>query len=287
MSVPVETVRDAVARIDHGTRVGIGGSINAGHPMALVREVIRRGLHGLRVVGGMSAGLEVDMLVAAGCVESLETSHVGAEDIAPVGPAFRAALARGELRYFDIDEALHLVGLRAAAQRLPFGVWTAALGTSVAELNPNVSVEADARSGRSYLRVEPIPVDVALLWAPAADRDGNVLAWAASLGDPAIAAAARFRVVQVDRIVSTAELLGLGRVAPWAADAVTVAPMGTHPFAGAELVADRGWLREYVAAAGAPDLLLAFLDRWFRQPSDEAGYLDRVGARRLAELAAP
>ena len=63
---------------------GVGGFINAAHPMALVRKIIRAGAKELRVVGAASSGLEIDMLVASGCVKTLVSPYVGAEGLAPI-----------------------------------------------------------------------------------------------------------------------------------------------------------------------------------------------------------
>lgn len=189
----------------------------------------------------------------------------------------------------ESDEGVHLAALRARGQGLPYATWTGALGTSVATDHPLVEQARDA-DGSAYLKVRPQPVDVALLWAEAADPDGNVLLWEPSdFGDEALRAAADHRVVQVERIVTTA-VLGRHheRVAPWAADAVVRAPLSTHPFGGAGLRTDRDWLRAYAAAFGAARSggpgVGDFLEHWVLGVPDEAAYLDRVGLRRLLEL---
>ena len=54
----------AVREISSGSCVGVGGSINSGHPMALVRALIRARVTDLTVVG-LTSGLDLDFLVAA------------------------------------------------------------------------------------------------------------------------------------------------------------------------------------------------------------------------------
>ena len=61
------TDREAVAAVRPGDTVGLGGMMNTGHPMSVVRELIRQGIGDLHVVG-LASGLEVDMLIAAGLV---------------------------------------------------------------------------------------------------------------------------------------------------------------------------------------------------------------------------
>jgi hypothetical protein len=134
-------------------------------------------------------------------------------------------------------------------------------------------------------------VDAALVWAEAADEDGNLLLWGPDLGDDALRNAADLRIAQVERLVPTAVLSrSPDRVMPWAADVVVPAPLSTHPFAGTALREDDEWITAYgtaVAAArraGDPNQVLAFLDEWVRDVDGEDGYLAKVGVRRLREL---
>ena len=123
MSEPALPVRqsriiDMEAALDHvrdGMTVGIGGFINSSHPMLAVRGLIRRGFRNLTVVGAASSGLEIDMLVASGCVKRVVAPYVGAEVLAPIGPAFRAAAERSLIEVFELDEAMYYAALRAAA----------------------------------------------------------------------------------------------------------------------------------------------------------------------------
>ncbi|MGH2761669.1 MAG: CoA transferase subunit A [Thermoleophilaceae bacterium] len=280
----------AVAHIPAGACVGVGGSVNAGHPMALVRALIRLGTSEL-TLAGLTAGLELDMLVAAGSCRRLVAAYVGAERLVSLPPAVRWAAEEGRLEIWENEEGVHLASLRARAQRVPYSTWVGGLGTSVMR-HPLVEEAFDDRSGRAYLKVRPLEVDVALLWAEAADADGNVLLWGADMGDEALRAAADLRVVQVERLTSTEELVRHpDRVIPWAADVVVRAPNGTHPFAGSSLDLDSEWLLEYAATvsrarqAGDPAILDSFLDRWIRDVEGEQGYFALLGAHRLKRLA--
>jgi glutaconate CoA-transferase subunit A len=280
---------DAVAAVRDGSCVGLGGSVNAGHAMALVRALIRRRVRGLTVVA-LTGGLDVDMLVGAGAVRVLSAAYVGAEATAGLPPAIRWAAEDGRLEVWECDEGTHLASLRARAMRQPYVTWTGALGT-VATEHPLVDPAVDELTGVHYLKVRPLQVDTALLWAEAADEDGNLLMWGTDFGDEALIAAADRRVAQVERIVPTSVLSRHpDRVAPWAADTVVRAPLSTHPFGSSALGPDSDWLTSYVDAvgtarkAGAPDDVRAFLDSALGKDEDE--YLDGVGLPRLRQLMA-
>lgn len=289
MAAEVLTADAAVKRIPAGATVGIGGSINAGHPMALIRAAIRARLTGL-TLAGLTAGLEMDLLIAAGCCRRLVAAYVGAERFVGLPPALRWAAEEDRIEIWENEEGVHLASLRAKAQKLPYATWVGAVGTSVVQ-HPLAEQAVDERTGATYLRVRPLAIDVGLFWAEAADEDGNLLLWGPDLGDDALRAAADLRIVQVDRIVPSDVLARTpDRVVPWSAEVLVREPLGTHPFASSSLRLDGAWLVEYAATvtqareAGDPSRIEDFLDARIRHVDDEDGYLGRIGVRRLRSL---
>jgi glutaconate CoA-transferase, subunit A len=275
-----------------GMTIAVGGFINAAHPMALLRRIMRSGARDLTVVGAASSGLEVDMLIATGCVRTLVSPYVGAEGLAPIGPAFRRAAQEGELDLFELDEAHFYAGLRAAAQRLPFNPWRAGVGTSYPEVNPRLKTFRDPIADELLIAVPAIEIDIAFLHAAVSDAYGNVQHEGTGFGDRAIHAAADRTVVQVEQIVSNERI----RQNPAAtsvpgADAVVRLPYGAHPFASHGFYpADQDHIREYVAAAtdwlktGSRGRLDDYLERYVREPADHVEYLERVGLRQVLAL---
>jgi len=283
---------DAAADLRDGMTIAIGGFINAAHPMALVRQLVRSGVRDLTIVGAASSGLEVDMLIATGCVRTLVSPYVGAEGLAPIGPAFRRAAQAGELDLFELDEAHFYAGLRAAAQRLPFNPWRAGLGTSYPEVNPRLKTFRDPVGDQLLVAVPAIEIDVAFLHAAISDPYGNVQHEGTGFGDRAIHAASDRTVVQVEQIVSNERI----RQNPAAtsvpgADAIVRVPYGAHPFAShGYYPADREAITQYVTAAtdwlktGSRTQLDEYLDRHLREPRDHVEYLERVGLRQVLAL---
>jgi glutaconate CoA-transferase subunit A len=272
--------------------IAIGGFINAAHPMALVRQIMRRGLRDLTVVGAASSGLDVDLLIAGGCVRKVIAPYVGAEGLAPIGPAFRFAAQEGSLEVWELDEAHYYAGLRASAQRLPFNPWKAGVGTSYPEINPDLKEFRDPIGGELLLAIPAIEIDVALLHAAVSDRYGNVQHEGTGWGDRAIHAAADTTVVQVERLVSSEQIRSNPAATSIAgADRIVRAPFGAHPFASEGFYPpDERHIREYVAAAqellrgGSRSPLDEYLGRYVLEPQDHVEYLERVGLRRLLDL---
>jgi glutaconate CoA-transferase subunit A len=285
-------VEAAVAHVRNGMTVAIGGFINSSHPMFIVREMIRKGLRDLTIVGAASSGLELDLLIAAGVAKRVVSPYIGAEGLAAIGPAYRAAVERGLLEVFELDEAMFYAGLRAAAQRVPFNPWRSGLGTSFPQINPAIKVFTDPCNGEQLLAIPAVNIDVAFLHAAVSDIYGNVQYIGHAYGDRAIYAAADLTFVQVEQIVSNEEIRRDPlRTAVPGADGVIRARFGSHPYASpGHYVEDRQHIKEYVRAAtawakdGDRGSLEIYLQKWIHGPKDGLEYLERVGLRTLLSL---
>ena len=187
--------------IEDGMTIAVGGFINSLHPMTIIRQIVRRGLKDFTLVGSGSAGLEVDLLVGAGCVKKLISPYVGAEDLAPIGPMYRAMAQSGKLEVWECDEGQYYTGLRAAAKLLPFGPCRAGLGTSYPAINKDLKEFADPISGEKLLAVPAISPDIAILHAAYSDAYGNVQHEGSSFSDIALFQAADKTIVEVEKIV--------------------------------------------------------------------------------------
>jgi glutaconate CoA-transferase subunit A len=276
-----------VSIVTSGSTVALGGLGTSSHPMALIRELIRRRVEGLVVVAGPAASLEVDLLIAAGCVAEVVSSYVGAEHVAPIGPSFRRAAEDGTIRVREVDEGIYIQALRAAAQMVPFLPWRGGMGTSIPDLNEHVRVIDDPFGGVPVLAIEALPIDVALLHADRADAYGNVQPVGTGYTDRLHSQASAITVVEVEQVISNEEV----RRTPWHtaipdADHVVRAPFGAHPYASpGRYLEDVSHLEHYVLAARAGGAELArYLDHYVYDCADHYEYLDRVGLRQIFDL---
>ncbi len=276
---------EAAGRLEDGMTVAIGSP----PPMALVHQIIRRGLKDLTVV---DVGLSLDMLIAAGCVRKVVSYYAGGGFGVPVAPAFRRAAERGAIEVWECEEGILTSGLQAAAQGLPFLPWRGGVGTSLPEVNPDLKVFTDPIRGETLLAVPPIRPDVAILHAAVSDPYGNVQhgggpGWI----DLFMQRAADYTIVQVEKVVANEDI----RKDPWATtiagtDAIVRAPYGAHPFySRGYYIQDNAHLKDYLdastaAARGDPAALQAYFARYCHGPATHADYLEQVGIRRLLEL---
>jgi glutaconate CoA-transferase subunit A len=281
----VTALEEALEGIKDGSTVGVGGAVTAAHPMALVRALARQGARELRLVAP-TGGIDVDLLIAAGCVREVVTSYVGVEGLAPVGPVFRKAVQSGSVKVVDLDEAHCVMGLRAAGQKLPFLPWRGGVGTSFSHLNPALVEFTDPVAGQPLVAIPAIHLDVALIYAERSDAFANVQVIGTPHMDQILASAARRVVVQVERIVSNEAIRAHPeRTMFWREAAVVRAPFGTHPYSSGTMTADEDHLREFLHAAhGGEESLEGYMSRYVREPADHETYLEAVGIRRLASL---
>jgi glutaconate CoA-transferase subunit A len=75
--------------IHDGMTVAIGGFINSLHPMAIIRQIIRNQVKNLTLIGSANAGLDIDLLIGAGCVKKVVATYVGADLC--IGPRLKRA----------------------------------------------------------------------------------------------------------------------------------------------------------------------------------------------------
>lgn len=281
----------ALDLVRDGMTIAIGGFNTAAHPMVIVRGLIRRGLRGLRVIGGTIAGPELDLLIAAGVAEEVVTSSVTAEALAAIGPAFRMAAESGAVRVWESDEGILYAGLRAAGQGLPFLPWKAGIGTSLPELNPELKVFRDPIAGEDLLAVPALRPDIAFLHVSEADVYGLGRHTGSGFGDRLLHRAAEQTVLTTERIVPNEQIRARPPETsiPYA-DGVVSAPWGAHPYSSpGHYLVDEPHLNEYLEAAeaarnGDPGSLETYLARYITGPSSHVEYLEVVGIRRLLEL---
>lgn len=268
------SIEEAVATIESGMTIGIGGWGSRRKPMALVREILRRDITDLTVVA--FGGPDVGLLAAAGRIRRLIYGFVSLDSI-PLDPLFTQARERGELEIEEYDEGMFVAGLRAANARLDFLPIRAGLGSDVLPANPRLRTVRSPYSDAEYVAMPALPLDVALVHVNRADAQGN----AQYLGpdpyfDDLFAMAAHRTIVSTEKVVPTAALLDEGSfhtllLSRIYASAVVETPRGAHfTTCTPDYERDEAFQKHYALSAKDPDAWVEF-DRTFLQ-TDEAGY---------------
>ena len=165
------TADEAVAEVTDGMTIGIAGWGSRRKPMAFVRALVRKGVRDLTVVS--YGGPDVGILCATGQVKKVIYGFVSLDSI-PLEPHFRKARQKGTVEAVELDEGMFLLGLRAAAQRLPFLPTRAGLGSDLLAINPHLkTVMSPYEDGEELVAVPALRLDAAFAHVNRADAFGN------------------------------------------------------------------------------------------------------------------
>jgi len=287
-----KSVSEAVAQIEDGMTVAVGGLGADNHPMAVVREIIKQKKKNLTVVGSATAGLDIDLLIGAGCAKKVIAPYVGLEMYCPIGHNFRKYAESGEIEIWECSEYILYAGLFAAASGQDFLSWHGGIGSSVPKLNKDLVEFTDPIGGKKkYLAVPAIRPDWSIIHVGWSDAYGNGQHVGAPFGDRWLARAANRIMLCAERIVPNSFI----RKNPFMtsvsyADCVVEAPYGAHPYAAHGFYhADDEHIKDYVNCSNAnrkgdTKKWDDYLKRTTHDPKDHVEYLEGIGIRKLLGL---
>src|ERR671934_1716302 len=93
------TLDQALAPITDGCVLAVSRDVS-GVAMEATRALIRRGIKRLHLIALPTSSLQADLLIGAGCIETLETSAVSLGEFGPA-PRFTAAVTARAIRMQD------------------------------------------------------------------------------------------------------------------------------------------------------------------------------------------
>ncbi len=273
---------EALRNLKDGHTVIIGGSLFHNKPMALVREVVRKGLRNLTVITPCQASMDVDLLISAGCVAEVRLPYMGF-DYLGLAPAFRKGTSDGSLRAWECDETQILCALEAAAKDLPSGLTKTGVGTDLPKLNRDLKEVSDPITGEPMIAIGAFKIDFALLHSPAGDMYGNLrypgYAFADLLAAEATKRSGGTVVASVDEVVPlsyTERDPHRTDVSQMVVDAVVETPYGAHPCSShGNYQFDEAGFLEYLDAARIGGAAMAgYLDKFIAGAPTQLEYLD-------------
>jgi 3-oxoadipate CoA-transferase alpha subunit len=195
-----ETTDEAVAGIEDGSTVLVGGFGLAGMPFDLIDALIRQGAKDLTIVSNNAGNGDVGLaaLLAAGQVRKVLCSFPRQVDSWVFDGLYRA----GKIELEVVPQGNLAERMRAAGAGIGGFYCPTAVGTPLAE-----GKETRVIDGREYVLEHPLHGDVALIGAHRADRMGNLVyrRTARNFG-PVMATAATTVVVQVEEVVAVGDL---------------------------------------------------------------------------------
>lgn len=186
-------VDEAVAGIESGATVMIGGFMGVGTPRRLIDELVRQRKGGLTIVANDTArpGVGIGKLISARLVRRVVTSHIG------TNPETQQQMLAGDLDVELVPQGTLAERIRAGGHGLGGVLTPTGIGTPVEHGKRTLEVD-----GRLFLLEKPLRADVALINARRADHLGNLAyAMTARNFNPLMAMAADTVVAEPQEIV--------------------------------------------------------------------------------------
>ena len=259
---------EAIAPITDGCMLGVPHE-TSGVAMAATRALIRRGVKHLHLVALPTSTLQADLLIGAGCVETLETSAVSLGEFGPA-PRFTAAILAGAIRMMDATcPALH-AQFQAAEKGVPFMPLRGLIGSDVLAHRPDWKVLDNPFGNDDPIVLLPaLKPDVVLFHAPMADRAGNVFV-GIQREFFAMAHAAQKTIVTVEKIYDgdllCDPLLAAGTLPGFYIEAVAVEPRGAWPLPLPDHYGiDAVHMTEYARLAATSEGFADYLQRYVHE----------------------
>jgi glutaconate CoA-transferase subunit A len=250
-------------------------------PYAAGHEVIRQTRKDLTLVR-MTPDLIYDQIIGMGGAKKMVFSWGGNPGVGSLH-RFRDAYEKGWPNKIEIEEHSHAAmanAYDAGAAGMPFAAFRGYRGAELARVNPNIKDIVCPFTGEKLSAVPAIKLDVAIVHAQRADREGNVMFEGIVGVQKEAVLAARRSIVTVEEIVDDfGERSPNAVILPgWTVSAVVQVPGGAHPSyahgyykrdnafykAWDKIARDRdsfqAWMNEHVMRKG-PDAFAAFAKR--------------------------
>jgi 3-oxoadipate CoA-transferase alpha subunit len=196
----VDSMHAALAGVQDGDTVMIGGFGGAGQPSALIEALVQQGARDLVIVNNNAGNGETGLaaLLKAKRVRKLLCAYPRQVD----SHVFDGLFRRGEIELELIPQGNLAERIRAAGAGIGAFFTPTGFGTQLAE-----GKETRRIGDRDYVLEMPIHADFALIMAERADRWGNLTyrKTARNFG-PIMAMAARITVAQVRAVVALGEI---------------------------------------------------------------------------------
>lgn len=222
---------EAARMVQNGDMVAFGGNVLHRAPMAFARELVRQGTGSLRVVKTAGAH-EVDLLCAAGCVQSVDAGFISYESKYGLATHYRKAVESGAVRANEHACYTVISALRASACGAPFMPVRGLTVSDLLKYNSYFTVIDDPFGTGPITLVKALRPDVAVIHVQKCDRSGNAIIEGPRFDDVLMAKAAKKVIITTETLLPDNSFL----VSPQSVTipqllvtAVVVAPRGAQP----------------------------------------------------------
>lgn len=192
------SIDEAVAKIEDGMTIMIGGFLANGTPEALVDALVEKGVKNLTIIGNDSGFVDrgIGKLVVNKQAKKVIASHIGTNK--ETGNQMNSGETEVEL----VPQGTLAERVRCGGAGLGGFLTPTGLGTIVQEGKEVITVD-----GQDFILEKPLHADVALIFGSKVDKKGNVYYHQSTRNfNPLMATAADVVIVEAEELVEVGEI---------------------------------------------------------------------------------
>ena len=190
--------QEAVASINDGAIIMIGGFMSNGTPEILSDALIEKDLKNLTIIANDGGTLDtgIGRLIKTGAVSRLIASHIG------LNPLTGQLMNEGKMEVQLVPQGTLVEQIRAGGAGLGGVLTPTGLGTEIEEGKQVIEVD-----GKNFILEKPLKADFALIRASVADEKGNLFYRATTRNfNPMMATAAETVIAAAEEIVEVGSI---------------------------------------------------------------------------------
>lgn len=200
MESKLVSLKSAAAMVNSQELLAIGGNVLHRAPMAFLRELVREEKKELRLVKTAGA-MDVDLLCAGGCVQSVDAGFVSYETKYGLALHYRRAVESGQVRANEHACYTVISALRAAVCGAPFMPVRGLVVSDLLKYNDYFEVLEDPFGSGPIAVVKAIRPDTAVIHVQRCDRYGNAFIEGPVFEDVLMAKAAKKVIVTTETVL--------------------------------------------------------------------------------------
>ncbi|WP_026889935.1 CoA transferase subunit A [Lacrimispora aerotolerans] len=190
--------QEAVASINDGAVIMIGGFMSNGTPEILIDALIEKNLKNLTIIANDGGTLDtgIGRLIKTGAVSRLIASHIG------LNPLTGQLMNEGKMEVQLVPQGTLAEQIRAGGAGLGGVLTPTGLGTEIEAGKQVIDVD-----GKSFILEKPLKAEYALIRASIADEKGNLFYRATTRNfNPMMATAAETVIAAAEEIVPVGDI---------------------------------------------------------------------------------
>ncbi|MFW6104828.1 MAG: CoA transferase subunit A [Candidatus Bipolaricaulota bacterium] len=281
------TADEAIERfLEDGDILASGGFGHVRISTNLIYEIIRQNLQNLTMLG-KTAVHDMDLLIAAGCVDKVEVAYSFGHEIRGLSPASRRKVENGECKVAaEISNAGFQWRFLAAMMGIPFIPARVMGGTDTFDRSSAKMVE-DPWSGKKIALLPACYPDVSFIHVHSADKYGNSRIEGTTVEDIQLSAASRRLIITTEKLIDTGEIRKNPEqtvIPHYLVDAVVVQKYASHPGEmPGRYYYDEEHISEWLKLSKEPDGIEKYLNKYVFGVENFEDYLEIVGGEDKIE----